>query len=318
MTRTIHLLAAVLALALMAAACGDDDSSSATSDAGDTAQGGDEAAGGTDAESSGDDTDAEMTEQRIVSLSATATETIFAIGADDQLVAVDNFSTYPENDLPAIDSFSPSVEAISEYEPDLVVLAFDPGDLVTGLDAVGIESLVQPAAATLDDAYAQIEQLGAATGHVGEAAELVLSLQTDLDALVAEAPDASGTTYYHELGEELYSLTSQTFAGEIYARFGLENIADPADEDGSSFGYPQLVEEFVIDADPDIIFLADTVCCGQDATTVAARPGWAEMSAVAAGHVVELDDDIASRWGPRVVDFAEAIAAALEDAAVPA
>ena len=256
--------------------------------------------------------------QRIVSLSATATESIFAIGADGQLVAVDNFSYYPENDLPAIDSFSQSVEAISEYEPDLVVLSFDPGDLVTGLDALGIESLMQPAAATLDDAYAQIEQLGAATGHVGEAAELVLSMQTDLDALVAEAPDATGTTYYHELGEELYSLTSQTFAGEVYGLFGLENIADPADEDGSSFGYPQLVEEFIIDADPGLIFLADTICCDQDATTVAARPGWAEMSAVAAGNVIELDDDIASRWGPRVVDFAGAIAVALEDAAVPA
>jgi iron complex transport system substrate-binding protein len=306
-TRPIRCLAGALALALLAVACGDDDSSADSGDADDT---------GVD-DSSAEGADDEVA-QRIVSLSATATESIFAIGADGQLVAVDNFSYYPANDLPAIDSFSPSVEAISEYEPDLVVLAFDPGDLVTGLDALGIESLMQPAAATLDDAYAQIEQLGAATGHVGEAAELVLSMQTDLDALVAEAPDATGTTYYHELGEELYSLTSQTFAGEVHGLFGLENIADPADEDGSSFGYPQLVEEFIIDADPDLIFLADTICCDQDATTVAARPGWAEMSAVAAGNVIELDDDIASRWGPRVVDFAGAIAVALEDAAVPA
>ena len=96
------------------------------------------------------------------------------------------------------------------------------------------------------------------------------------------------------------------------------NVADPADADGAAFGYPQLVEEVVIDADPDLVFLADTVCCAQDATTVAARPGWGTLRAVVNGNVVELDDDIASRWGPRVVEFAAAIAGALEDAAVAA
>ena len=63
----------------------------------------------------------------------------------------------------------------------------------------------------------------------------------------------------------------------------------------------------------DLIFLADTKCCGQDASTVAERPGWSEMSAVQQGNVVELDDDIASRWGPRIVDFLEAIVEATAD-----
>ena len=83
----------------------------------------------------------------------------------------------------------------------------------------------------------------------------------------------------------------------------------PADEGGS--GYPQLNEEYLLDVDPDLIFLADTLCCGQNAETVAARPGWELLRAVRDGHVVELNDDIVSRWGPRLVEFIEAISDAL-------
>ncbi len=113
-------------------------------------------------------------------------------------------------------------------------------------------------------------------------------------------------------------MTSTTFIGYVYGLFGLVNIADPADADGAAFGYPQLNEEFVITADPDIIFLADTLCCAQNAETVAARPGWDQLRAVQNGNVVELDDDVVSRWGPRIVDFVEAVAAAVATAeAVP-
>ena len=65
--------------------------------------------------------------------------------------------------------------------------------------------------------------------------------------------------------------------------------------------------EFIVAADPALIFIADTKCCGQTAETVAQRPGFAELSAVTSGNVVELDDDIASRWGPRTVDFVKAV-----------
>jgi iron complex transport system substrate-binding protein len=91
---------------------------------------------------------------------------------------------------------------------------------------------------------------------------------------------------------------------------GLDNIADPADADGSKGGYPQLSEEFIVKADPDFVFLADTKCCGQSAATVKARSGWAGLTAVKQDQIVALDDDIASRWGPRVVDLFRTIVAA--------
>ena len=251
--------------------------------------------------------------QRIVSISPTGTEILFAIGAGDRVVAVDQFSYYPpEAPVTDLDGWNPNLEAIASYEPDLVVLQTN-GELIAGLEALGITVLAHDAPVVFDDVYAQIAQFGDVTGQVDEAAQLAADMQADIADLIAAAPDASGLTYYHELDNTLYSVTSGTFIGQVYGLFGLDNVADPADADGSHFGYPQLSDEYLVDADPDLIFLADTLCCGQNAETVAARPGWNQLTAVQEGRVVELSDDIVSRWGPRLVDFIAAISDALVD-----
>ena len=135
-------------------------------------------------------------------------------------------------------------------------------------------------------------------------------MKTKIAALVAKSTRrARGLTVYHELGPDLYSVTSSTFIGRVYALFGLKNIADAADRGGS--GYPQLSPEYVVSQSPDIVVLADINCCAQTARTVASRPGWKNVSAVKTGTIVRVDDSIASRWGPRIVDFVRAIAAAL-------
>ena len=243
--------------------------------------------------------------QRIVSISPTATEMVFAIGAGDRVVAVDQYSYYPE-DAPVtdIDGWNPNIEAIAEYGPDLVLMQTR-ADVAASLEALGIEVWAHDAPVVFDDVYVQIEQLGAVTGQDAEAAALVADMRARIDELIAAAPDASGLSYYHELDNTLYTVTSATFIGQVYGLFGLTNVADPADADGSAWGYPQLSDEYVVDADPDIIFVAQ--CCGQDAETVAARPGWDLLTAVQTGRIVELDDDIVSRWGPRLVDFIAAV-----------
>ncbi|MGI8516228.1 MAG: ABC transporter substrate-binding protein [Acidimicrobiia bacterium] len=258
--------------------------------------------------------------ERIVSLSATATEMLFAIGAGEQVVAVDSFSYYPpEAPVTDLSGFEPNVEAVVGFGPDLVVLSFDPGDVVAGLEAAGVPALILPGAVTLDDTYTQIEQLGAATGRIGDAAALVGQMQADIDELAASVPERDQPlTYYHELDDTLFSVTSRTFIGEIYALAGLESIADAADPEGEAGGYPQLSAEFLVAADPDLIFLADTKCCGQNAETLAQRPGFDQLTAVAEGRVIELDDDIASRWGPRIVEFFRKIVEATAAIELPA
>ncbi len=250
----------------------------------------------------------------IVSLSPVATEILFAIGAGDQVVAVDDQSNYPEEaPMTDLSGFTPNVEAILSYEPDLVFIVFDPGDLAASLEAADVSVVTFDAAVTLDDTYHQIEATGAATGNVDQASQVSQSIRNDFEEIVSGAPQVEdGTTYFHEIDANLYTVTSSTYFGQIYSMFGLENVADPADEDGSAAGYPQLSSEFVVDADPDLIFLADSQF-GESAETVAERPGWGVLTAVQEGHVYELDSDLASRWGPRVVDFARSISEALED-----
>jgi iron complex transport system substrate-binding protein len=310
-----RLLAALLAvlLALAVAACGSDDDTAAppatSSAAVETT-----AAAVFPVTVEGDNGLLALGEQpdEIVSLSATATESLFAIGAGDQVIAVDDQSDYPA-DAPQTDlsGFEPNVEAIAGYEPDLVIASYDPGGLVDGLEKLDIPVLLQDAAPNLDAAYAQIETLGTATGHVEEAEEVVDSMQTQIDELVSSASGADGSTVYHELGPDFYSATSDTFIGSVYELFGLVNIADEAG-DADAGGYPQLSGEYIVSESPDLIVLADTVCCGQTAQKVSKRPGWDQIGAVESGNIVEADDSIASRWGPRTVEFVRLIADSLE------
>jgi iron complex transport system substrate-binding protein len=304
-----RLLGAVAGFALLTAACGSDDPSSSDSTvAADTTA---PVSSDGDADLAGDAA-GDGVDQRVVSLSPTHTEMMFAIGAGDQLVAVDQFSDYPAeaqtlpNELSAFDN---NIEAIAAYEPDLVLMGGDFNGLGPQLDELGIAWWDGPAGTTIDDTYRQIEELGAATGRGPEAAALVASMQDRVDEIVAATPTPSEPlTMYHEIDETLFSLDSTTLFGELYSLLGLRNIADAAE--GDSGGYPQLSAEFIVSADPDFIFLANTKS-GQSPETVAARDGWADMAAVQSGNVIELDDDVASRWGPRLVDFLAAVSDAV-------
>ncbi|HKE01682.1 MAG TPA: ABC transporter substrate-binding protein, partial [Planctomycetota bacterium] len=212
-----------------------------------------------------------------------------------------------------LSGYTPNVEAIASYKPDLVVLSFDPGGVAASLRKLKIRVLVQDAAKDLKGAYAQITALGAVTGHKPEAAKVVATMKSKLARVVAAAPkSARGLTVYHELTPDLYSATSQTFIGRIYSLFGLRNIADAADSTAS--GYPQLSNEYVVAQSPALIVLADVKCCGQTASTVSSRPGWGNVTAVKTHAIVRADDSLASRWGPRIVDFARGIGVALRTA----
>ena len=329
---TNRFAAVLVGSALVLAACGDDDSDSADKTAAETtapATGADTTAAETAAvETTAVETTAVATTavettvapaddpadvpDAIISLSPTATEMLYAIGAGDQVLAVDDFSNYPPEateKMQGLSGFEPNVEAIAGLDPDLVVTDGTRPDFLEQLDTLQIAHWEGPAAADFDDVYAQIEQLGAATGHVAEAAELVASMQVDVKAVEGDVPALDPPlTYYHELDPSLFSATSASFIGAVYAKLGLANIAD-AVGDGNPF--PQLNAEFVIEQNPDLIFLADTKCCGESAETVAERPGWGTLDAVANGSVVEMDDDIASRWGPRIVDYLEQAAEAV-------
>lgn len=247
----------------------------------------------------------------IVSLSPTATEMLFAVGAGTQVVAVDDNSTYPSQaPKTKLSGYKPNAEAIAAYHPDLVVISDDMDKITSQLTALHIAVFQAPRAASLDGIYHQLADLGTLTGHNGEAAAVVNTMKTDITSITSSLPTrAKPLTYYYELDPTYYSVTSKSFVGTLFAGLGLANIADTAG--AADKPYPQLSAEAIIKANPDIIFLADTKCCGQTGASVKARAGWATVTAVRNTQVVALDDDIASRWGPRVVDLLRAAAAAI-------
>jgi iron complex transport system substrate-binding protein len=245
---------------------------------------------------------------RIVSLSPTVTEDLFAIGAGKQVVAVDSDSNYPQRaPHTKLSAYTPNVEAIANYHPDLVLISYDPGNFASQLRQLGIKVVNEAAAADLGQAYKEILGLGRITGHGNGAKAVVHSMKTNLAAIVRSVPKTRRhLRVYHELDPTYYSATSSTFIGSIYKLFGFQDIADAAG--GTAGGYPQLSGEYIVAKNPQIIVLADTKCCQQSYATVAARPGWSTISAVQHHRVVLANDDVASRWGPRIVQFARTVA----------
>jgi len=246
---------------------------------------------------------------RIISLSPSATEILFGIGAGHQVIAVDDNSDYPSNaPFSKLSSFTPNVEALAAYHPDLVVLqssATNAATIQSDLQKLKINVFLEVTPSNITEAYAEFVALGKVTGHPSRAKALVTTMKAQIGEILAKAKKKNPVTIFHELDNTLYSADSSTFIGQIYSDFNFSNIADAA----HAGGYPQLSAESVIKANPQVIFLDDGPY-GESASTVASRPGWSAISAVKNKHVIVLPLDIPDRWGPRLVDFYRFIAQA--------
>lgn len=238
---------------------------------------------------------------RILSLSASATQMLYAIGAGREVVGVDKYSTWPSNaPRTKFTGYETSAEDYLPLRPDLVLLAFSTGTLVAQLEKLHIPTLLLPPATSLAGVQAQLGEIGMATGHRVAAASTWSSLERDLAAEVSAAgAHVRGQSYYVELDPTLYSATSKTVVGAVFAGFGLRDIADAASR---ASAYPQLSAEYLVHANPDWVFLADTVCCAQDPARFAARPGFSHLRAVELHHVIDVPDSLASEWGPHSLE----------------
>ncbi len=310
LSHRLAALAAAAALALSAVACGSSSSSITSASGAATAGSG---SFPTTITTANGVVHVKSRPTAIMSLSPTATEMLYAIGAGSQVKAVDSDSDYPpQAPRTKLDALDPNLEAIVAYKPDLVVvsnLSDNFASLVKSLASFSIPVLYLPAPAGLSGVYSQFDQLGRATGHLGQAEHEDATLRSEISKIVASVPHrAHPISYYYELDQTYYSVTSSTFVGSLLALLGMKSIADTASGAASSGGYPQLSSEYIVKANPDYIILADTVCCHQDAATVATRPGWSSLTAVKEDHIIPLNDDIASRWGPRIVDLLRTVA----------
>ena len=250
---------------------------------------------------------------KIISLSPSATEIFYAVGAGSQILAVDNLSNYPANaPMSEISAFEPNVEAILAKKPDLVLLSIDSTkapQIRNALVKLGIPVLMEKAPSTLKDVYAENTLLAKVTDRQDGAVKLNAAMAKSIKDVLAKAKKSSKIRIFHELDDTYYSVTSNTFIGKVYKDFGVVNIADAAAGADNS-GYPQLSAEYLLKSDPQVIFLADAQY-GVSADSVSKRAGWSQISAVKNKKIVELPADIPSRWGPRLVDFYKLIGASL-------
>ncbi len=250
----------------------------------------------------------------LVSLSPSATEILFAIGAGGQVIAVDSLSNYPETaPISELNSFDPNVESILAFNPDLVILnlnSMKANEVREALDKLGIPVLMEQAPDDMDGVYQEIRVIGTATGKLANAEELIAQMQQRRAEILESVKDASPVKFFHELDNTLYSVTSSTFIGSVYKDFGLINVADGA-EGADQSGYPQISAEYLVSENPQLIFLADAQY-GETVEVVSQRAGWSQIDAVVNNKVIELPADIPSRWGPRIIDFYQIIADSLK------
>jgi len=316
-TRRLPAILAVAALATTAAACGS--SSASSNPAASSSSGAKNAGAGfpVTVTTAAGSVRIPARPDAIVSLSPTATEMLYAIGAGSQVKAVDSLSDYPSQaPRTKLSAYEPNAEAIAAYKPDLVIISDNINGITAKLNALSIPVLNLPAAANVAGVYAEFTELGQAVGRVAQATAEDSTLKADIAQIVASEPaHTKPLTYYYEIAiDPYYSVTSSTFIGSLLSLLGMKSIADAITGPAAADGYPTLSAEFILKANPDYIILADTGPSGggQDAATVSSRPGWSVLAAVKDKHIILLNADIASRWGPRIVDLLRTVAAGIK------
>ena len=245
--------------------------------------------------------------QRIISIAPSVTEVIYAVGADDKLVAVDLSSNYPNEteNLPKIANFPTlDVEAIIVLNPDLIF-----GAGITSLEDVeGLEnqgfSVFILAPFNVEDVLEDIEVVGRITNHESEASTLKDSLQARINTIEQNVTKYTfkPKIYIEYFSEPLYTYGKGTYGHDLIELAGAINMAENA-----TGLYPQIDDEFVITQNPDIIFYAKGSWTTTNASTISSRTGWNIINAVKNGHIYPINEDWISRGGPRIVKALEEI-----------
>ena len=247
--------------------------------------------------------------ERIVSVAPTPTEILFAVGAGDLVVGVDDYSDYPAEaaNLTKVGSYTLSTEVIIGLQPDLVVSSdLVPLAQLELLEDRGIPFVIL-ATRTLDDVMKDIRLVGILTGHVEEANELADDLEDRIEAV--EAKTLADGVVKPRVYVEYYPYWTYgpgSFGDDLIALAGGINIAE-----NTSSEYPMVTSEFVIAQDPEIIVYTIGYMTTTTAEEIASRPGWDGISAVTGGCIYSMDDNLVSRYGPRIVDGLEQLAALL-------
>jgi iron complex transport system substrate-binding protein len=250
--------------------------------------------------------------QRVVSMAASVTEILYAIGAGDQVVGRDSFSDYPEEALAVTDIGGSmgdySYETIASLNPDLVIAAeINTADQVKALEDLGLTVYYLANPTDFIGLYTAIETVGQLTGHTSDAAKLTDSLALRVQAVADTISQASTTpVVFYELDgsnpAKPWTSGPGTFMDMLITKAGGQNVGAAL-----SSSWAQISVEELLMQNPEIILLGDAAY-GMTPEQVAARTGWEDIAAVKDNKIFTFNDDLVSLAGPRLVDGLETIA----------
>lgn len=251
--------------------------------------------------------------QRIISLSPSTTETLFAIGAGDQVVGVTSYCDYPveATTREIVGGFSPktiSIETIISLNPDLVIAGVSAHQPIADtLREAGITVLsIEPK--SLSDIQAVIEELGIITGHQEQGKAVSDDISKRIDAVTEklETLDVKVRVFYEVWDAPLMTAGPESFTGQMISYAGGDNIFSDVEGD-----YPQVSSEVLISRNPQAILSSDTHGEKLTLDAMKEREGWENIEAFKNNNVILLDGNIVSRPGPRVIEAIEMIASSL-------
>jgi len=249
---------------------------------------------------------------RIVSLSPSVTEILFAVGAGDQVIGRDSFSNYPA-EAGAIQDVGGSMgnysyETIASLEPDLVIASgINTPEQVSALEKLDVTVYYLSNPDDLEGLYAMLRTVGELTGHSKEAQVLAASLEDRVDAIASIIASSKSTplVFYELDGSDPakpWTPGPGTFLDLLITAAGGKNVGAVLESEWAQIS----IEELLVQ-DPDLILLGDSIY-GMTPELVSTRPGWDGLSAVKDGRLYGFNDDLVSRPGPRLVDGLEELA----------
>lgn len=252
--------------------------------------------------------------EKIIPLIPSNTEILFALGLGEKVIAVTENDNYPEEvlELEKVGDAQINVEKIISLEPDLV-LAHESGknmafDAFEQLIDAGINVYFVSDAQSIEETFASIEEIGKVTGAEEEAQQLVEEMKKGFEEISAIAEQIPGderkSVFFEISGEpEIYTGGAGTFFNELIELINAKNAA------GSLEGWAKIDPEAIVDLNPDVIITLYGEFSTEDPVEqVKNRDGFGDVNAVKNGQIFDLDDDIVSRPGPRLVDGAKALA----------
>lgn len=233
--------------------------------------------------------------KRIITMLPSHTETLFAIGAGDKLVAVDKYSNFPNDavsKLPNVGSaFQPDLEKILALKPDLILADESKSSkLVSKLEAAGL-TVYGGTGQTYNEVFEKIATLGKITNREINATKLVTKMRGDLNDLQKSVLKLPKVSTYYEVDPAPYSVGPNSFIGTLVTKAGGQTIIPAALGD-----FPKIDPELIVKANPQVMI-------GLTLDEAKKRPGWSGLKAVNTGRVYKPTDeerDALSRPGPRL------------------